>query len=170
MQQTLNFIAPGTIDFKRTVSVAWCSYSFVAQLRDWLPDEVGGICWMAVDNPGQSPRIPIFCGTTELPEAFKHCGQKSYDPNAWLWQYRRANKLATVAWQKTKKQHMNAVLHHEGTAFSGLKSLEDNVKATKKAKDISKQLNAYTQQIYDNTVAAWNDLEAQYWHMFGMGF
>ena len=170
MQQTLNFIAPGTIDFKRTVSVTWCSYSFVAQLRDWLPDEVGGICWMAVDNPGQSPRIPIFCGTTELPEAFKHCGQKSYDPNAWLWQYRRANKLATVAWQRTKKQHMNAVLHHEGTAFSGLKSLEDNVKATKKAKDISKQLNAYTQQIYDNTVAAWNDLEAQYWHMFGMGF
>ena len=65
MQQTLNMIAPGTIDFKRTVSVAWCSYSFVAQLRDWLPDAVGGVCWMAVDNPGQSPRIPIFCGNTE---------------------------------------------------------------------------------------------------------
>ena len=40
MQQTLNMIAPGTVDFKRTVSVAWCSYSFVAQLRDCLPDEV----------------------------------------------------------------------------------------------------------------------------------
>ena len=76
MQQTLNMLAPGTIDFKRTVSVAWCSYSFVAQLRDWLPDAVGGICWMAVDNPGQSPRIPIFCGTTELPEAFNSCGRR----------------------------------------------------------------------------------------------
>ena len=168
MQQTLNMIAPGTIDFKRTVSVAWCSYSFVAQLRDWLPDAVGGVCWMAVDNPGQSPRIPIFCGTTELPEAFKHCGQKYYDENAILWQYRRANKLATVAWQRTKKQHMNAVLHHEGTAFSGLKALEDNVKASQKK--APKLLNAYTQQIYDNTVAAWRQLEADYWQMFGMGF
>ena len=170
MQQTLNMIAPGTVDFKRTVSVAWCSYSFVAQLRDWLPDEVGGICWMAVDNPGQSPRVPIFCGTTELPASFSRCGQKGYDPDALLWQYRRANKLATVAWQRTKKMHMNAVLHHEGTAFSGLKALEDNVKAAKKPKDITKKLNDYTRQIYDGTVAAWRELESQYWHMFGMGF
>ena len=168
MQQTLNYIAPGTIDFKRTVSVAWCSYSFVAQLRDWLPDEVGGICWMAVDNPGQSPRIPIFCGTTELPDAFARCGQKSYDPDALLWQYRRANKLATVSWQRTKKQHLNTVLQHEGTAFSGLKPLEEKVKAN--PKKASKLLNDYTRTIYDNTTAAWADLEAQYWHLFGMGF
>ncbi len=168
MQQTLNYIAPGTIDFKRTVSVAWCSYSFVAQLRDWLPDEVGGVCWMAVDNPGQSPRIPIFCGTTELPEAFSRCGQKSYDPEAWLWQYRRANKLATVSWQRTKKQHLNTVLQHEGSAFSGLKTLEDKVKAN--PKKAARLLNDYTRTIYDNTAAAWADLEGQYWHLFGMGF
>jgi dipeptidase len=170
MQQTLNFIAPGTIDFKRTVSVAWCSYSFVAQLRDWLPDAVGGICWMAVDNPGQSPRVPIFCGTTELPEAFNTCGQRQYAPNAVLWQYRRANKLATVAWQRTKKQHMAAVLHHEGKAFSGLKPLEDDIMALDNGKKVTKLLNAYTRQIYEGTVVAWSELEAQYWLMFGMGF
>ena len=146
------------------------SYSFVAQLRDWLPDQVGGICWVSVDNPAQSPHIPVFCGTTALPEAFGRCGQKKYDEGAWLWQYRRANKLATVAWQRTKKQHMAAVKHHEGAAFSGLKSLEDNVKALKNPAKAGKQLNAYTQQVYDNTRAAWSDLEAQYWHMFGMGF
>ena len=170
MQQTLNMLAPGTVNFKRTVSVAWCSYSFVAQLRDWLPDQVGGICWVSVDNPAQSPHIPVFCGTTALPEAFGRCGQKKYDEGAWLWQYRRANKLATVAWQRTKKQHMAAVMHHEGAAFSGLKALEDNVKGMKNPAKAGKQLNAYTQQVYDNTRAAWSDLEAQYWHMFGMGF
>ena len=170
MQQTLNMLAPGTVDFKRTVSVAWCSYSFVAQLRDWLPDQVGGICWVSVDNPAQSPHIPVFCGTTVLPEAFGRCGQKKYDDGAWLWQYRRANKLATVAWQRTKKQHMAAVMHHEGAAFSGLKNLEDNIKGMKNPAKAGKQLNAYTQQVYDNTRAAWSDLEAQYWHMFGMGF
>lgn len=170
MQQTLNFIAPGTIDFKRTVSVAWCSYSFVAQLREWLPDAVGGICWMAVDNPGQSPRIPIFCGTTELPQAFNTCGQRQYAEDAVLWQYRRANRLATVAWQRTQKQHLNAVLHHEGTAFSGLKALEDNVMSSNKGKQVAKMLNDYTRQIYDGTVAAWRQLEATYWQMFGTGF
>ncbi len=170
MQQTLNMLAPGTVEFQRTVSVAWCSYSWVAQLRDWLPDQVGGICWMSVDNPAQSPHIPVFCGTTTLPEAFSRCGQKKYDKGSWLWQYRRANKLATVAWQRTKKQHMAAVMQQEGAAFSGLKPLEDEIKAMKNPSKGTKQLNAYTQQVYDNTRAAWADLEASYWHMFGMGF
>ena len=37
-------------------------------------------------------------------------------------------------------------------------------------KKVTKLLNDYTRQIYDGTVAAWSELEAQYWLMFGMGF
>ena len=62
------------------------------------------------------------------------------------------------------------MLHHEGTAFSGLKDLQDNVMASNKGKQVTKMLNAYTRQIYDNTAAAWRQLEATYWQMFGMGF
>ena len=65
---------------------------------------------------------------------------------------------------------MNAVLHHEGKAFSGLKGLEENVLAVGKDKQVAKLLNAYTRQIYDGTVDAWRKLEADYWLMFGMGF
>ncbi len=168
MQQTLNTLAPGTVEFKRTVSVAWCSYSFVAQLRDWLPDAVGGVCWMAVDNPGQSPRIPVFCGNTELPAAMERCGQREYDPEAWLWQYRRANKLATVQWQTTKKLHLNTVLQQEGAAFGKLKGLEERVKAS--PKKASKLLNACTREVYNDSRAAWAALESRYWQLFGMGF
>ena len=170
MQQTLNMIAPGTVDFRRTVSVAWCSYSFVAQLRDWLPDAVGGVCWMAVDNPGQSPRVPIFCGTTQLPEAYEMCGQKSYNPDAVLWQFRRANKLATVQWQATKEGHLAEVLRLEADALRGLTSLEEEVAKTKKQQRVSTLLNRYTQRIYGNAVGSWRLLEEQYWHRFGMGF
>ncbi len=169
MQKMLNAIAPGTIDFKRTVSVAWCSYSFVAQLRDWMPDDVGGICWMAVDNPGQSPRIPIFCGTTRLPKAFSLCGHKKYNEDAILWQYRKANKLATVAWQSTKKGHLAEVLRLEREAFDGLNTLEPSVKGVK-PEQRADMLNSYTFRVYDNSSYAWRQLEAKYWQMFGMGF
>ena len=170
MQQTLNQLAPGTVKFQRTVSVAWCSYSFVAQLRDWLPDAVGGVCWMSVDNPGQSPRVPIFSGSTKLPDAYSRCGQKQYDPNAVLWQFRRANKLATVAWQRTKKQHMTTVLQHEGMAFNGLIDIENQVRDSKTPSKTAKILNAYTEKVYNNALTAWQRLEASYWQMFGMGF
>ncbi|MBR5093299.1 MAG: C69 family dipeptidase [Bacteroidales bacterium] len=178
MQQTLNYIAPGTIDFVRTVSVAWCSYSFVAQLRDWLPDEVGGVCWVSVDNPGQSPRVPIFCGTTRLPKAYNLCGQKKYNEEAVLWQYRKANKLATVSWQRTRKHHMDEVMRLEDEAFGGMKKLEEQVKALKASKDelhdpapkIANMLNDYTYRAYDNSTLAWRRLEEGYWQIFGMGF
>ena len=170
MQQTFNLLAPSTIEFRRTVSVAWCSYSFVAQLRDWLPDQVGGICWIAVDNPGQSPRIPIFCGTTELPEAFSMCGQKHYNEDAVLWQFRKANKLATVQWQRTRKKHMNEVLRLERDAFDGLENLEKKVKYSKKLSQRTKLLNAYTQHVYGDAAGQWRRLEEDYWQMFGMGF
>ncbi len=178
MQNTLNMLRPGTVDFKRTVSVAWCSYSFVAQLRDWLPDEVGGVCWVAVDNPGQSPRVPVFCGTSRMPQAYSLCGHKKYDDNAVLWQYRKANKLATVAWQRTKDEMMKQVLEQEQKAIKGLAELENSVKALKvrESEDfdpkaqIASLLNDYTYRVYDNTTYAWKQLEGKFWQMFGMGF
>ena len=171
MMNTINTIAPGTIDFKRTVSVAWCSYSFVAQLRGWLPDPVGGVCWVAFDNPGQSPHIPIFSGTTALPSAFAACGQKAYNPEAVIWKFRRANKLATLAWQATKGVHNEVILSEEEKAFKGLDALEQSVmQISSDAPKPASLLNDYTDSVFRSTVSAWERLESTYWHRFGMGF
>ena len=160
MRKTLNTIAPGTVEFRRTVAVAWCAYSHVTQLRNWLPDSVGGICWLSLDNPGQSPRIPVFCGTTSLPDAFLRCGQKEYIPDCALWQFRRANKLATLAWQKTKDGFNKKISDIEELAFSNLPSGESS----------SEILTAYTAFIYEEAVKDWLELEYKYWHQFGQGF
>ena len=169
MQRTLNFLAPGTIEFRRTVAVAWCSYSHVTQLRSWLPDDVGGICWLSLDNPGQSPRIPVFSGTTRLPEAYDRCGQHAYEPATALWQFRKANKLATVAWQSTKGTLIDNVLQVEQTALNGLAGLELDVAAAT-PEHRAALINAYTRRIYDDAVARWAALEARFWQQFGMGF
>lgn len=160
MMRTLNAIAPGTVEFRRTVAVAWCAYSHVTQLRGWLPDAVGGICWLSVDNPGQSPRVPVFSGTTVLPRAYWDCGQKQYKPDCALWQFRRANKLATVAWQRTKKMFNDEILRLEELAVDGLPGKDATAAG----------LNAYTEYIYNESARTWDDLEQKLWLMFGMGF
>ena len=160
MRNTLNTIAPGTIDFRRTVAVAWCSYSHITQLRNWLPDSIGGVCWFSVDNPGQSPRIPIFCGNTQLPYSFQICGQNEYIPDCHLWQFRRANKLATISWQLTKEGFNKKILEMEEIAINGLPQGEPSAAV----------LNAYTEFIYNQAVEAWKELEAEYWVKFGLGF
>ena len=170
MRNTLNLLQPGTVEFHRGVSVAWCSYSFVAVLRSWLPDEVGGLVWMACDNPAESPRIPIFCGTTRLPKAFSICGHHGYNENAWLWQYRKANKLATVAWQSTKDKINQAVADEEESAFKNLYKLEQELKNTDNATRRTDMINGFTQQVYDQTAYRWAHLERALWEQFGFGF
>ena len=158
-RNTLNTLAPGTVEFHRTVAVAWCAYSHVTQLRSWLPDAVGGVCWLSLDNPGQSPRVPVFCGTTALPKAYETCGQKQFVPECALWQFRKANKLATVAWQSTKEGFNKEILRLEEMALEGLPSTPQPA-----------ILNAYTAYIYGESVRTWQELEQRYWLQFGSGF
>lgn len=172
-RNTLNYLAPGTVDFQRTVSVSWCSYSHITQLRDWLPDAIGGVSWFSFDNPGESPRIPIYAGVSTLPEGFGFCGQKRYNDEAALWHYRKANKLATVSWGKTKDIVLKNVLDLEQKAFDEMPNLE--AKAVKLIKEdltdeAQSQLTAYTKSFAATTVQQWKEMEIRFWEMFGRGF
>ncbi|MCU4175450.1 dipeptidase [Carboxylicivirga sp. N1Y90] len=173
LRNTLNYIDSTTVEFQRTVAVSWCSYSFITQLRDWLPDEVGGVAWFSFDNPGQSPRIPIYAGSTELPESFNFCGQKRYREDAAIWNYRKANKLATIAWQQTREKHMYEVAYFEEKGFTDSESLELAIKKLideGKKEEAQKMLNHYTKDFTGATMLRWKELEEAYWTKFGLGF
>ncbi|TRX62991.1 peptidase [Carboxylicivirga sp. M1479] len=163
----------GTVEFQRTVAVSWCSYSEIIQLRDWLPDEIGGIAWFSFDNPGQSPRIPIYSGATELPESFQYCGQKRYREDAAIWQYRKANKLATLAWQSTKEGLLNEVAYFEEKGQTETKELEARISKLieeGKKEKAAVLINKYTNDFTGATMLRWKELEEQYWAKFGLGF
>jgi dipeptidase len=169
----LNYIGEGTIEFYRTVAVSWCSYSQIIQLRDWLPDEVGGVAWFSFDNPGQSPRIPIFSGTTELPESFNYCGQHRYRTDAALWRYRKANRLATLAWQETRVGMMEEVAYFEGKGKMDLNFLDQQVKklvSEGKNAEAQKLLSRYTRDFAGATMLKWEELEHNFWGKFGAAF
>ena len=172
-RNTYNFLDSATITYQRTVSVSWCSYSHIIQLRDWLPDEVGGVAWLSFDNPGQSPRIPIYAGTTKLPESFNFCGQKRYREDATIWNYRKANKLATLAWQQTKEDMLKEVAYFENKGLTEGAALEKNVKQLLKdgkKKEAQELLNHYTADFTGATILRWKELEDLYWGKFGLGF
>lgn len=155
------------------ITVSWCSYSHIIQLRDWLPDEVGGLVWFSFDNPAQSPRIPIFAGATELPESFAYCGQKRYREDAAIWEYRKANKLATLQWQTTKDEMIDEVAYFEVKATRETAEIETQVKELleKGEKEAAQELlNDYTRDFTGQTTYRWKQLEAQYWQWFGLGF
>ena len=156
----------------RTVSVPWCAYSTVIQLRSWLPDEVGGVAWVALDNPGQSPRFPIFCGTTKLPKMLEICGQHTDRDDAALWRYRKANRLATVRWGTYRKTMEPA---RDYFIDKGMRELPFVEKAwqelhatdTKKAQQM---LNGYTADFFGATIIRWDEMARHFWRQTWGGF
>lgn len=157
----------------RTVSVPWCAYSTVIQCRDWLPDAVGGVAWVALDNPGQSPRFPIFAGTTSLPKMLEVCGQHRTRDDAALWHYRKTNKLATVRWGDFRKTLEPARDRFMKKGMRELPALETEYKSlveSGNADEAAQLLNDYTRDFFSATVMQWDELGDSYWRARWKGF
>jgi dipeptidase len=173
LRTLLNEIKPGLIDRQRTIAIAGCSYSHVIQCRSWLPDEVGAVAWFSFDNPGESPRIPVFSGVLSLPPSFSICGQQRYRTDAAIWSFREANRLATINWSKGRLLIETAVKELEDKAFEELPSLEKKVvDLVKEGKndDAKKYVTSYTNSFAGAAMSKWTEMKVTLWGMFGRGF
>ena len=154
------------------MSVPWCSYSTVIQLRSWLPDEVGGVAWMAFDNPGQSPRFPIFCGNTDLPATMKVCGHSGERDDAVLWQFRKANRLASLRWGVLRKVMEPVRDHFMEKGINELLMIEkrwQELNATDKDK-AAQLLNDYTADFLGAEAYRWQMMAHDFWMQMWKGF
>ena len=168
-----NVLKPGAIERQRTIAIAGCSYSHVIQCRSWLPDEVGAIAWFSFDNPGQSPRIPIFSGVTKLPASFNICGQHRYRTDAAIWSFREANRLSTVNWSRGRTLIEPAVSEFENKAFEEIPAIDRKVTELVRAGNNEKArkfVTEYTNNFAFSAMNKWEEMKAELWGMFGRGF
>lgn len=121
----LNSLKKDAVVRHRPISVQYCSYSWIAQLRDDLPDEIGGKIWFGLDVPRLSPRFPIYCGNLNLPESFNTCGHKHFSRQAALWAFTRTNRLAMVNWEIGKEIVEPEVKKYEDKVFGEVDFIEN---------------------------------------------
>ena len=124
MQVLFNTLKPGTVKFHRPIAVIFNAYHVIMQCRKDLPDPIGGICWLGFDNPATTPRAPIFCGVTDLPADFKVGSQKGFRRDSAAWAFRRASRLATIQWGKTRKRMAENIEALEDQALAELPLVE----------------------------------------------
>ena len=55
---------------ERPVSTQQSAFSYISQLRSWLPRQVGGIIWFGNDDGNMVPFTPVYCCTTVQPECY----------------------------------------------------------------------------------------------------
>jgi dipeptidase len=55
---------------ERPTATYQTGFSFIAQMRHWMPDPIGGILWFGVDDAACSEYVPMYCGITKVPLCF----------------------------------------------------------------------------------------------------
>lgn len=147
---------------ERPVSTQQTAFSYVAQLRSWLPREVGGVLWFGNDDGNMVAYTPIYCGNTTQPECYNTPGADAVtfsDKNAfWVcnWVsnmvYPRYNQMFP-----TLKEVRDSL---ENSYFANQTVIEKQVVAlynTDKAKALN-LLNQYSNDKAQQMLDHWKDL------------
>lgn len=59
---------------ERPTSTQQTGFSYVSQMRSWLPREIGGVIWWGNDDGNMVAYTPIYCGNTVQPECYNTPG------------------------------------------------------------------------------------------------
>lgn len=84
---------------ERTIARWYTMYGTIIQCRSWLPDPIGGIEWLAMDNIATSIYIPVYAGTQDVPQSYKTPGRPNgYTRQSAWWAFNRLGTLAAQRW------------------------------------------------------------------------
>ena len=91
---------------ERILGISRSVTNWVAQLRSWLPNPIGGVLWGGVAASWANAHIPWYVGITKTPEPYNvgtnTCNRLSeYDSNSAYWVYRTVSSLVNLFWRNT---------------------------------------------------------------------
>jgi dipeptidase len=82
---------------ERATATQQTGFSFIAQMRNWLPDPIGGILWYGVDDAASTVYVPMYCGIKNIPRSYAEGNgdMLTYSNDAAFWSF---NKVANFCY------------------------------------------------------------------------
>ena len=159
----LTFTVDGKQYFnERPISTQQTAFTFVSQLRSWLPREIGGVLWFGNDDANMVAYTPVYCGNTVQPACYNTKGADavtfSSDNAFWL-----CNMVSNMVYPRYSQlfPELKAVRDSlETSYFANQTSIEKqaaDLYQTDKAAAL-KLLNNYSNAKADEMLASWKRL------------
>lgn len=149
----------GKISFlgERTIARWYTMYGTICQSRNWLPDEIGGLVWLAQDNIATSVYVPVFCGVNDLPEPYKTPGRiNGYTQNSAWWAFNRLGTLTAQRWGDMIIDVRSVLDPLQKDFFKMAKEAEEKALKTDSISERKKILTEYTNKMGEKAVeTAW---------------
>jgi len=90
---------------ERVTATQQTGFSFIAQMRNWLPNPIGGIFWFGVDDAASTVYVPIYCGISRVPESYSEGNgdMLTYSPTSAFWVFNRVAHFAYLRYDLIMK-------------------------------------------------------------------
>ncbi len=110
--------------WERSISIYYTGYTYITKLRSWLPDEIGGISWIALDDPYLSCFIPFYAGINTLPKAYQYGSPIEYDNKFAWWGYNIVSNWVSAMYNYALKDVQQMQLSLENSQISKQNEIE----------------------------------------------
>ena len=152
--------------WERSIALFRTSVSYVIQLRDWLPDEVGAVVWYGPHGADTTLYVPFPIGMTKVPAAYAEGSPLKLSRDNAFWAHRVVGNIANLKYSYMIKDIRH---HQQGLETAGAALVKDLDAHYQKHKDIDHISRAY-RNFAEYVVGTWWSLEDQLLEKYADGF
>ena len=147
---------------ERPVGTQQSSFSFISQMRSFLPNPIGGILWFTNDDVHTSPYTPVYCCTTDVPSCYtlKYGNAVKFSLKSAFWVQNWVSNMVYPRYSQIYPDVKKAIDELHLKYFSA----QNNIEAT--AQDLYKTdhknciafLTKYSNRMAEEMMARWVEL------------
>ncbi len=144
---------------ERPVSTQQTAFSFVSQMRSWLPREMGGCFWFGNDDGNMVAYVPIYCSMTRRPECFNAPGADdiTFSDKSAFWVCNWVSNMVYPRYSAMFPDLKQVRDSLEKSYFAQQPEVENKAKAMQPA-EMQKFLNDYSIEQAQAMLAQWKQL------------
>jgi dipeptidase len=147
---------------ERPTSTQQTGFTYVSQMRSWLPRQIGGVLWFGNDDANMVAYTPIYCGNTIQPECYNTPGADALtfsDKNAyWIcnWVSNMIYPRYSLMFPSLKEVRDSL----ERTYFQNQSTVEEKAKSlyANNQQEALRYLNDYSNVLAQQMLARWKNL------------
>lgn len=152
---------------ERATATQQTGFSFVTQMRNWLPDPIGGIIWFGVDDASCSVYMPMYCGITRAPHSIErgNGALMRWSSDAAFWVFNQVSNLAYTRWNAIYPEVKEKIDAYEQEFVTLTPMIDEKANAlyAENHKLATAYLTDYSTSVSDRVTNEWQDF---YRHLF----
>lgn len=145
---------------ERATATQQTGFSFIAQLRGYLPRQIGAINWFGVDDAGSTVYMPMYASITSAPHSVEvgNGDLMTWSEDAAFWVFNQVTNYAYTRYNLIHPEIAEKQNAYEVGFTEGIKDIDTKAQELLNESEVKavEYLTAYSHQVANTVTTEWN--------------